>query len=132
MGSPVRVLGVGGILVGAFLTGGLGLLYLLHPDALRDRAGIFPTTPAGLAEIRSTYGGLHVGIALFLLACAASEGRRRAGLLFCGLAFAGAGMARVAGILEFRAAEPDQVVIAALEIVFSAVTLWSYRRWPAA
>ncbi len=130
MRSPVRLLGVTSILLGACLTGGLGLLYLLHPDALRDRAGISPDSPSALAEIRSTYGGLHVGIALFLLACAAREGRRRAGLLFCGLAFAGAGIARVAGILEFQAAELDQVVTAALEIGFSVITLWLYRTWP--
>jgi hypothetical protein len=123
-------LGVSGILVGACLTGGLGFIYLLHPDAIRDAAEISPDSPSALAEIRSTYGGLHVGIALFLLACAASEGRRRTGLLFCGLVFAGAGIARVAGILEFQAAEPDQVVTAALEIAFSIITLWLYRSWP--
>ena len=57
---------------------------------------------------------------------------RRLGLLFCGLAFAGAGIARLAGILEFRAAEFDQIVIASLEIAFSVITLWLYRVWPAA
>lgn len=132
MGSPVRLLGVSSILWGACVMGGLGLLYLLHPDALRDAAGISSDSPSALAEIRSTYGGLHVGIALFLLACAVREGRRRAGLLFCGLAFAGAGIARVAGILEFQAAEFDQIVTAALEIAFSVITLWLYRAWPAA
>jgi hypothetical protein len=125
-------LGVSGILFGACLMGGLGLLYLLYPDAIRDRAGISPDSPFALAEVRSTYGGLHVGIAVFLLACAAREGTRRVGLLFCGLAFAGAGIARVAGILEFHAVERGQVVTAALEIAFSVITLWLYRKWPAA
>jgi hypothetical protein len=132
MRSPVRFLGVGGILFGACLMGGLGSLYLVHPDALRDSAAISPETPSALAEIRSTYGGLHVGIALFLLACAAREGTRRAGLLFCGLAFAGAGIARVAGILEFQAAELKQVVTASLELAFSVITLFLYRKWPSA
>ncbi len=132
MRSPVRLLGVTSILFGACLTGGLGLLYLLHPDAIAGRAGITPDSPSALAEIRSTYGGLHVGIAIFLLACAARDNRRRAGLLLCGLAFAAAGIARVAGILEFHAAEPKQVVTASLEIVFSVITLWLYRQWPAA
>jgi hypothetical protein len=130
MRSPVQVLGITGILFGACLMGGLGLLYLLHPEALRDAAEISPDSPSALAEIRSTYGGLHVGIALFLLACAAREGRRRAGLLFCGLAFAGAGIARFAGILEFQAAELKQVVTATLEIGFSVITLWLYHKWP--
>ena len=130
MNIPVRLLGVSGILFGACLMGGLGLLYLLHPDALRDNAGISPDSPAALAEIRSTYGGLHVGIALFLAVCAAREGSRRTGLLFCGLAFAGAGIGRFAGILEFQAADLDQLVIASLEVAFSFITLGLYRAWP--
>ncbi len=130
MRSPVRVLGVMSILFGACLMGGLGSVYLLHPDALRDAAGISPDSPSALAEIRSTYGGLHVGIALFLLACAVREGTCRTCLLFCGLAFAGAGVARVAGIFEFEATELDQIVIASLEITFSIITLWLYRAWP--
>ena len=130
MRVSVRLVGVANIVTGACLMGGLGMLFLLHPDALRDRAGISPDTPSALAEIRSTYGGLHVGIALFLLTCAALKDRRRVGLLFCGLAFAGAGIARVAGILEFRAEEADQIVTAALEIVFSIISFWLYRAWP--
>ncbi len=129
---PVRLLGISGIVFGACLLGGLGFLFLVQPEALRDRVGISPDTPSALAEIRSTYGGLHVGIALFLLACAARESMRRTGLLFCGLAFAGAGLARAAGILEFQATDSNQVVIASLEVAFSVITLWLYRRWPAA
>ena len=125
------MLGVLSLLFGAVLTGGLGLLYLLYPEAIQERAGILPGSPSALTEIRSTYGGLHVGIAFFLVACAVREGNRRAGLLFCGLAFAGAGIARGAGILEFEAAEPMQVVTAVLEIAFSVITLGLYREWPA-
>ena len=112
--------------------GGLGFLYLLDPEAVREGAGISPETPSALAEIRSTYGGLHVGIGLFLLACAAREATRRVALLFCALAFAGAGIARFAGILEFRVAEPTQTVLASLEVAFSAIMLFLHRRWPAA
>ena len=132
MDKLLRPLGIAGIVFGACLMGGLGSLYLLQPDSLREAAGIHPTTPSALAEVRSTYGGLHIGISLFLLVCAIREGTRRIGLLFCGLAFAGAGLARVAGILEFQAMETAQVVIASLEIAFSIITLSLYRAWPAA
>ena len=132
MRDPMRLLGIGGILFGACLMGGLGLLYLIHPDAVREAAGISPGTPSALAEIRSTYGGLHVGIAVVLLVCASREHMRRTGLLFCGLAFAGAGLARFAGILEFRAAEVGQVVTASLELTYSVIMLLLYRWWRAA
>ena len=132
MRIPVRLFGISGIVFGACLMGGLGVLFLVQPEALRDRVGISPNTPSALVEIRSTYGGLHVGIALFLLTCAARESMRRTGLLFCGLAFAGAGLARTAGILEFQATDSDQVVTASLEIAFSIITLYLYREWPTA
>ena len=72
----MRILGVAGILFGACLMGGLGLLNLLHPDAIRDRAGISPDSPFAHTEIR--YGGLHVGIAHFLLANATRAASFRA------------------------------------------------------
>ncbi len=132
MNLPVRLLGVSGIVSGALLMGGFGILFLVHPEALGDRVGVSPDSPSALAEIRSTYGGLHAGIALFLLVCAARKAMRRTGLLFCCLAFAGAGLARAVGILEYQATDSNQVATASLEIAFCAITLWLYRRWPAA
>jgi hypothetical protein len=132
MGSPVQAFGVAALLFGACLMGGLGSLYLFHPGALRASAAISAQTPSALAELRSTYGGLHVGVAVFLLACAMRSGARRTGLLFCGLAFAGAGLARFGGIWEFHVMEPKQVVTASLELAFSVITLFLHRRWPAA
>jgi hypothetical protein len=110
--------------------GGLGSLYLISPEAIRDAAGLSPESSSALTEVRSTYGGLHVGVALFLVTCASSASRRRAGLLFCGLAFACAGLARVAGIVEFDSPELAQAVTAGLEIGFSAIALWLYRSLP--
>ena len=132
MRLPVRPLGISAMIFGACLMGGLGSPYLLNPAGIHDALGIAPETPSALAEIRSTYGGLHVGIALFLIACAASERTRRAGLLFCGLAFVCAGAARFAGVLEFRPTESVPVVVASLEVAFGMIALWLYRAWPAA
>ena len=42
------------------------------------------------------------------------------------------GLGRVEGVLEFQAAELNQVVIASLEIAFSVITLSLHCKWPAA
>ena len=131
MAGPLRWLGISGLLFGACLMGGLGLLYFVSPEAVREAASIAPESPSALADIRSTYGGRPIGIALVLVVCAAREAMRRSGLLLCGLAFAGAGIARFAGILEFQVEERAQYVVASLEIVFSLIMLTLHRRWPA-
>jgi hypothetical protein len=132
MGKESFTLSVLCLLSGAALTGVLGSVYLLSPEWIHEAADLAPRSSLALSEVRSTYGGLHVGIALFLIACAFSQGLRRAGLLFCCLAFAGAGLARAAGILEFRPPGSSQLLTAALEVAFSAVSFWLWRGWPAA
>ena len=132
MKAVIRALSVLCVLSGAALTGSLGFVYLLDPQAIRGAAQIEAQSPIALAEIRSTYGGLHVGIASFLVACSIATSLRRAGMLFCFLAFAGAGLGRVGGIVEFRPPGTGQALTAFLEITFSLVSFVLWRAWPAA
>jgi hypothetical protein len=132
MKTSVHLLSVLCLLSGAALTGSLGFVYLLDPETISKAAQIEPQSAAGLSEIRSTYGGLHIGIAAFLVACSLSQRLRRAGLLFCFLAFAGAGLGRAGGILEFRPAGTGQVVTALLEMAFSGISFFLWYAWPAA
>jgi hypothetical protein len=74
------------------LTGGglllVGLNGLAAPGALLAPLGIPLEGPPALSEARANYGGMHVGMGLFLLSAAALPGLRRAGLLAT-LAFTG-------------------------------------------
>jgi len=42
-----------------------GLFYLVSPQTLAGTAGL-TANPSGLTDIRATYGGFQVGLALFL------------------------------------------------------------------
>jgi hypothetical protein len=119
------------VLAGAALTFGLGVLYAISPTRVQSAAGIELPTPAALTEIRSTYGGLHVGIGLFLAYCSTTPQGRSFGLLFCGVAFLLAGAARLVGVAEFGSELP-QVVTSALELGFGGGAIWLRDRISAA
>lgn len=114
------------LLAGAALTIGLGSVYALDPSFLEEAVGAHLLTPEARTEVRSTYGGLHIGIGLFLLLCLRSRSSLREGLLLCGLAFSLAGVARLAGVLEFGAGLP-QIGTALLEVGFAGAALWLHR-----
>lgn len=64
---------------------GVAMLYvgwtgLTAPSGLMDPLGIPLSGPAARNEIRAAYGGMHVGIGLFLLATALRADLRRIGL----------------------------------------------------
>ena len=119
------------VLLGAALTFGLGLLYAANPERIEQVAGIVLPTAAALTEVRSTYGGLHIGIGLFLFSCSRTSRGQRYGLRLCGVVFLFAGLARIVGILQFGAGF-SQLGISALELGFSAGAFWLGHRMTAA
>ena len=111
------------ILTGAALTAGLGILYFVSPSSVQSAAGIELPTSAALTEVRSTYGGLHIGLGLFLMYCLAGRPGRSFGLLLCGTVFLMAGVARLAGVAQFGSDLP-QVVTSMLELGFGGGAMW--------
>ena len=82
----------------AFL--GFGLWLLADPGGALGRIGIQAHSITGLVELRAFYGGMEVGLGLFLGACALRPGWRVAGLWLVLLSSGGAGCARLAGMLQ--------------------------------
>lgn len=76
---------------------GFGLAIVAAPEAVLATVGI-SGTPAGVVELRAFYGGLELGLAAFLFACAAKPGWREAGLWSVALANGGIAAARLLGI----------------------------------
>ena len=76
---------------------GFGLWLLFEPAAL-EKVGIGATTKVGTVELRAFYGGMEIGLGLFLALCLARPEWRAAGLWLVLLANGGAGLARLLAI----------------------------------
>lgn len=77
---------------------GFGLWLLADPAGGLAGVGIAATTAAGLVELRAFYGGLEVGLGLFLLICAARPNWRTPGLWLVLLSNLAIGLTRLYGI----------------------------------
>jgi Domain of unknown function (DUF4345) len=77
---------------------GFGAWLVVDPAGGLATVHIAATHPAGLIELRGFYGGLELGLGVFLLMCAARPDWRRAGLWLVALGNGGIGLTRVAGI----------------------------------
>lgn len=78
---------------------GFGAWLLVDPVGGLGRVGIGSLNPAGTIELRAFYGGLEVGLAIFLLACAFQPEWREPGLWLVLLVNLAIGLARVYGIV---------------------------------
>lgn len=119
MSNASRLLAaVGGIILVAY-----GAVFLFEPAVLGGLVGLEFARPDAYTEVRAFYGGLELGMGLFLIYSGARAEHTRSALLLCGFAFAGAGLARAAGVAQYGAADASQPVVAALEIVYAAAAL---------
>ena len=77
---------------------GFGAWLLVEPTGALAKIGIGATTPTGLVELRAFYGGLEIGLGLFLGWCLLRPEWREAGLWLVVLANGGLGLARLLAI----------------------------------
>ncbi|MEO8160882.1 MAG: DUF4345 family protein [Arenimonas sp.] len=77
---------------------GFGLWLLVDPGAL-GKIGIVSTSSTGQIELRAFYGGMEIGLAIFLGWCAFRPEWQQAGLWLVLLTNGGAGLARIIGIV---------------------------------
>ncbi|MFA5684985.1 MAG: DUF4345 domain-containing protein [Lysobacteraceae bacterium] len=77
---------------------GFGIACLIAPVATLAAAGMEVAGAVAATELRAFYGGLEIGLGLFIVATALSEQRHRAGLWLCLAAYGGIGLARALGM----------------------------------
>lgn len=119
MSAPRILIGLAAAAFGAF-----GLLFLVSPALLGDFAAVGLAEAAARAEIRAMYGGLEIGLAVFLVWCARAQTRFEAGLMASALGFLGLASGRIAGMALEGAWTTPLIAALAVEIVAGTLACW--------
>ena len=107
----------------------LGLAYFIQPHEMTNISGMLLMAPAAITDVRAYYGGLQMGLGMFLLlACRQLELLRGARtllvLLYCALA-----LARLGGLwLDGGLQQTFNLVALLFELVSAALAMLLLRR----
>lgn len=100
---------------------GFGLAFLVSPLPTLAAAGLVLEGPVAATELRAFYGGLEVGLGVFLLACAARPAQRRTGLWLTLASNGGIGLARLLGLAVSGVFTPFFAVALVWELGFACL-----------
>jgi len=115
------------ILAGAGFLGFGGWL-VVDPAGGLAIVGVAAVNGAGLIELRAFYGGLELGLGIFLLLCARRPGWRRPGLWVVLLGNGGIGLTRLTGIALSGVFTPFLGVALVWELGFMGLATWVLSR----
>ena len=101
--------------------GFFGVAFLLRPTQMAQMVSVQLPEPTAKMEIRAFYGGLEIGLAVFLFACAATGAWIKPGLLAAGLACAGPALGRTVGLLLDGRPKPVIFTSLAVEVASALV-----------
>lgn len=99
---------------------------LCVPTAL-EAIGIQLTTAEAIIDVRATYGGLELGLSVFLFVAQGKPDWHRSALLLSALTIGGFGFGRLAGILVAGEATALMWFFLTIEVLGAAVMTWAYR-----
>ncbi len=102
--------------------------FLHSPELLGRLVELEYTGPNAYVEIRSFYGGLELGMAVFFICAALRPPMRHTALVAFALIFGCAGAARAWGVVEYGFSDPSQPVVAGIELAAAGVAVWLARR----
>jgi len=103
--------------------------FFIFPELLGQLIGFTHHSPNTLVEVTAFYGGLELGIAIFLFWSAADKDRMPFALMMIFFVFMAAGIGRLIGIIRFGFEDPSQPIVTILEIGWSLVSLWMARNF---
>lgn len=109
---------MGTLVLGAIAFAAFGVQWLAHPGVMAQPLGIVLTNGDATSDARAVYGGLELGLALFLVYSCWSPSRRTQGLAAGALTLFGLGTARLVGILL----APDGVSSSTLTLLATDIT----------
>ena len=77
---------------------GLGLAYFIRPHEMANLSGMLLMAPAAITDVRAYYGGLQIGLGVFLLLAMSRLELARAALMLLVLVYAGLALGRIGGL----------------------------------
>lgn len=114
------------LLLSALMFLGLGVGFLVNPEGMAGGIDIALPTATARTDLMATYGGLELGLGVFLLLCWRRPAWLTAGLTANGLVFAGLGGARLLGMIQAGFAVHSMMVwFVAIEATVTALSFWA-------
>lgn len=114
--------------VSAFLLSVYAVCFLIYPGLLGELVGFEHHSPNTLVEVTAFYGGLELGLAIFLLWTSQVPDRIDIGLRMIFFVFLTAGLARLIGMIRFGFENPSQPIVTGLEVLWAFVAIWLVRK----
>jgi hypothetical protein len=111
------------LLLIAGIYAGFGFTFLFNPNEMSAMLGLSFQTNAGSTDFRAMYGGLEVGVGVFLLMCALRREFVRVGLFAAACALVAMATSRSVGLL-LDGFNLVQALIAASEWVGAVAATW--------
>jgi hypothetical protein len=105
----------------------IGLAFLVRPVAMASLVGVTLEGSAADNDVRAVYGGLQLGCAAFLAACAYVPGWLRPGLAAQLMTFGGLALARIVSWVAVGLPEGLGLLLHLGEVVGLAAGVWAWR-----
>ncbi|PKM44009.1 MAG: DUF4345 domain-containing protein [Gammaproteobacteria bacterium HGW-Gammaproteobacteria-1] len=108
---------------------GFGLGFVFTPEALAAViTGAAPATPSAMTDMRATYGGMALGLALIFGLCARNGESVRLGVHGVLAVMVALAVARTLGMLLDGSPNTFMFVLLLAEVVMAFLALWALRQ----
>lgn len=108
----------------------LGVIYAVAPALIMDPMGFGDLAPEALTDVRATYGGLQIGLGLFLVWTAVEATRQRMGLILLGILLPFIAVTRALGIVVDGNPTGAMVIALMFETLVTAFTWYVFSKLP--
>lgn len=114
--------------VQALILAGFGLAYFVRPHELANLSGMLLMEPAAITDVRAYYGGLQLGLALWLLLGMLRSDLLRPALMLLVLLYSALFLARLGGFwLDGGAQQTFNLYAMLFEAVSAGLAFWLLR-----
>lgn len=116
------------VAVSALVFLGFGFAFLLAPAQMAAHINLLPDTPTALSDIRAVYGGLEVGLGLYLGIAALRRSWLASAVTLLSIAFAGVVAGRITSLVVDGTPGVIVFLAFALEAAGLLASLWAAAR----